>query len=106
MIRPTLIDLNPVELNYYPFMIILDKYSGCCNSVDDLSAKICILSKTKDINVKVFNMITNPNEAKTMLEHVSFDCKCIYNSTCSPTNMTNIIQENVSINSGGKKSKI
>ena len=25
MIRPTLIDLNPVELNYYPFMISLDK---------------------------------------------------------------------------------
>ena len=25
MIRPTLIDLNPVELNYYPFLISLDK---------------------------------------------------------------------------------
>ena len=49
-------------------MIILDKYSGSCNSVDDLSTKICILSKTKDINVKVFNMITNQNEAKTMLK--------------------------------------
>ena len=27
MIRPTVIDLNPVELNYYPFMVGLDKYS-------------------------------------------------------------------------------
>ena len=33
MIRPTLIDLNPIELNYYPFMISLDKYSGSCNFV-------------------------------------------------------------------------
>ena len=24
------IDLNPVGLKYYPFMIILDKYSGSC----------------------------------------------------------------------------
>ena len=30
MARPTLIDLNPVGLKYYPFMIILDKYSGSC----------------------------------------------------------------------------
>ena len=31
MIRPTLIDLNPVELKYYPFMISLHKCSGSCN---------------------------------------------------------------------------
>ena len=46
MVRPTLIDLNPIELKYYPFMISLDK----CNV---LSPKICVLKKTKDINVKV-----------------------------------------------------
>ena len=28
MVKPTLIDLNPVELKYYPFIISLDKYSG------------------------------------------------------------------------------
>ena len=27
-IRPTHIDLNPVECNYYPFIINLDKYNG------------------------------------------------------------------------------
>ena len=59
MIRPTLIDLNPVELNYYPFMIVLDKFSKSCSSFDDLSTKICIPSKTKDINIKLFNMIAN-----------------------------------------------
>ena len=36
MVRPTLIDLNPVELKYYPFMISLDKCSG---SYNDLSQK-------------------------------------------------------------------
>ena len=33
MIRPILIDLNPVELNYYPFMISLDKCNASCNDV-------------------------------------------------------------------------
>ena len=42
MIRPTLIDLNPVELKYYPFMISVDKYSGSCNI---LSPKRCSKKK-------------------------------------------------------------
>ena len=31
IVRPTLIDLNRVELKYYPFIISLDKCSGSCN---------------------------------------------------------------------------
>ena len=31
--RPTVIDLNPNELHYYPFMISLDRFSGSCNTV-------------------------------------------------------------------------
>ena len=30
-VRPTVINLNPVELEYYPFMISLDKCTGSCN---------------------------------------------------------------------------
>ena len=31
MVRPFLIDMNPVELKYLSFMINLDKYTGNCN---------------------------------------------------------------------------
>ena len=54
MIRHTVIDLNPVELKYYQFMISLDKCTGSCNV---LSPKICVPKETKDINVKTFSMI-------------------------------------------------
>ena len=47
--------LNPVELTYYPFMLSLDKYTESC---DVLSPKICASRKTKDKNLKAFNMIT------------------------------------------------
>ena len=50
-IWPAPIDLNPVKLKYYLFMVTLDKCSGCCNAVDNLSTKICVSSKTKGINV-------------------------------------------------------
>ena len=57
-----LFDLNPVELNYYPFLFSLDKCNGSCNAADELSTKKCVPSKTKDINVKVFNVSRNINE--------------------------------------------
>ena len=31
-------------------------------------------------------MITNKNEAKLMTEHISFDCKCKFNSTVRNSN--------------------
>ena len=40
MTRPTLIGLNPVELNYYPFMISLDKCGGSCNSGETYFTKL------------------------------------------------------------------
>ena len=46
MVRPTLIDLNPIEINYYPFMISLDKCNGSCNAADDLSIKLFVPSET------------------------------------------------------------
>ena len=62
MVGPTLIDLNLVALEYYPFMFSVDKCSGSCNSANDLSTKKCVASKTKDINVKAFNIITRMNK--------------------------------------------
>ena len=55
MVRPTLIDTNPVEFKYCPFMIRSNKCTGSCNVS---SSKICVPKETKSINVKVFNMIT------------------------------------------------
>ena len=81
MIRPTTLI---GEFNHYPFMISLEKYNGSCNVVDELSMKIWVPSETKDINVKVFNMITRINEVKTLVKHISCDCKCKFNSaTCN-----------------------
>ena len=83
MIRPTLIDLNPIKLKCYPFMISLDKCTGSCNV---LPPKIYIPKETKDINIKTFNMITNKTEAKTMTKHISCNCKCKLNSTTCNSN--------------------
>ena len=87
IVRHTLIDLNRVELKYYPFIISLDKCSGSCNV---LSPRNCVPKETKDINVKTFDMITNKNEAKAMTKYISCDYKCKFNSlTCNSNQWNN-----------------
>ena len=43
--RRFLININPAEIKYYPFMITLDKCNGDCNTLREISGKI--LSQTK-----------------------------------------------------------
>ena len=83
MIRPTLIDLNPVELKYSSFMISLNKCTENCNV---FSPKICVLKEAKDINVRAFNLITYKNEAKAVTKHIPFDCKYKFDSTVCNSN--------------------
>ena len=66
MVRPTLIDLNPIELKYYPFMFSLNICAGSCNV---LSPKISVPKEAKDMSVKAFNMTTNENESKAKREY-------------------------------------
>ena len=65
MIQLTLINLHPNEYSqeshYYPFAVKLDRYVGSCNTLNDLSNKVCFPSKTEDLNLSVFNMITGIN---------------------------------------------
>ena len=42
-----LVLLDPIELNYYPFIISLDKFNESCNAVDDFSTKYVFPIKQK-----------------------------------------------------------
>ena len=72
------IDLYPVALKYYPFMMSLD---NCNGSFNVLLLKTRVQKETKDKNVKVFNMVANKNEDKTVTKHISSNSKCKFVST-------------------------
>ena len=74
-----ILDLNPIKLNYYSFMISLENWDGSCN-VDEIIYKKCLQGETTDINATVFNMI-RITEAKTFVKHISCHCKRRFNST-------------------------
>ena len=65
MIQPTLINLHPneysQEFHNYPFAVKLDRSVGSCNTLNDLSNKVCVPNKTEDLNLSVFNIITKIN---------------------------------------------
>ena len=56
--------------------ITSDRCVGSCNTLIDLSNKVCILNKTEDLNITVLNMITGINKSKTLTKHISCECKC------------------------------
>ena len=39
MVRPNIIDLNPITFNYYSYIIGLNKCNEICNAVNELSMK-------------------------------------------------------------------
>ena len=80
MIQATVINLHPneqrQEFHYYSFTVKLDECVGSCNTLNDLSNKVCITNKTEDLNLSMFNVITGINESKILTKHIS--CKCQY----------------------------
>ena len=60
-IRPEIVSINSDEPTFYPYSVETNKCSGSCNNVNDLYAKICIPDLVKNINLKVFNLISKTN---------------------------------------------
>ena len=84
-IQPTLNNLHPneysQEFHYYPLSVKLDRCVGSCNTINDLSDKACILNKTEDLNLSVFNIITGRNDPETLAKHASCKYKCKFDGT-------------------------
>ena len=80
MSQPTLINLHSnecsQEFHFYPFAVKWNRSAGSCNTLNDLSNKVCIPNKIGDLNVNMFNMITRINESKTFTKHISCECSC------------------------------
>ena len=58
------------EFDHYPFAAKLDRCVGSCNTLNDLSNKVCIPNKTNDLNLSVFHIITAINESKILTKHI------------------------------------
>ena len=64
------------EFHYYPFVVKLDRCIGSCNTLNDLSNKVCVPNKAEDLNLSKFNIFTKINESKTLAKHILCEFKC------------------------------
>ena len=61
-VRPEIINVNSDEPEFYPFSIKTSKCGGSCNNINDSYAKLCVRDVVKNLNVKVFNLMSRTNE--------------------------------------------
>ena len=75
-VRRKIVDINSNSPMFCPFSIKVNKFSGNCNNINDPFAKICVPDTVKDLNVKVFNLMSRNNEMRHIKWHETCNCIC------------------------------
>ena len=70
------VNFNSDEPVFFPFSIKTSKCSGSCNNINDPYAKICVPDVIKNLNVKVFNLMSRTNEIRHIEWQETCKCKC------------------------------
>ena len=73
---PHVVNVNNNNPIFYPFSIKTGKCNGNCNNINNSYAKICVPDVIKDLNVKVFNLMSRTNETRHIEWHETCKCKC------------------------------
>ena len=74
--RTQVVNINSNNPIFYPFNIKINKCGGNCNNINNPYAKICVPDIMKDLNVKVFNLISKTNQTRFIKWHKKCKCKC------------------------------
>ena len=74
--RSEIINVNSNNRVFYPVSIKTSKCSGNCNNINNSYAKICVPDVVKDLNVKVFNVMSRTNETRHTKWYETCKYKC------------------------------
>ena len=75
-VRPEIINVNSNNPICYPFSIKINKCNGNGNNINNPYAKICVPDVIKDLNVKVFNLMSRTNETRFVKWHETCKRTC------------------------------
>ena len=82
-VRSEIININCNEPLFYPCSFNINKCGSSCNNINDSYAKLCFPDVIKNINVKVFNLISRTNETRYIEWHETCIFKCrLESSVC------------------------
>ena len=74
--RPQVVNVNGDEPVFFPFSIETSKCSGSCNNINYPYVKICVSNILKNLNVKLFNLMSRTNETRFIEWNETCRCKC------------------------------
>ena len=74
--RPQIINIKSNEPLCYPYGTVVKKCSDSCTNINDLYSKLCVPDVAKNINVKVFNLVSRTNDRRHIEWHETCKGKC------------------------------
>ena len=83
MPRPKILHVNEGigEALFYAYNVLVNKFSGSCNTLKDPMAILCVPNVIKRVNMQVYNFLMRLNETRNVLWHESCKCVCKLNSS-------------------------
>ena len=59
-----MVNINSNEPLFYPYIVTVNKCSGSCNDVNNTYAKLRVSDIVKNMNIKVFNLLSKANQMR------------------------------------------
>ena len=75
-IRPEIINVNSNEPSFHRCSNLVNKCSGSCNNINDPYTRLCVPDVVKNMNIKVFNLMSRTIDARHMEWHETCKWKC------------------------------
>ena len=75
-VRAAVMKIDSNEPSFSPYSILVNKFSGSCNDINNPYAKLCIPNVVKNMDIKVFNLMSRTNETCYIEWHKVCECKC------------------------------
>ena len=80
-VRLQIVNVNEDNPVFFIFSIKTSNCSGSCNNINNPLAKLCVPDVVKNLNIKVFNIVSGTNETRRRESHETCKCECRFNSS-------------------------
>ena len=82
--RPQIVNVNGDDPVFFRYCVKTSKCSVSCYSINNPLAKLCVPNVVRSLNVKVLNLVSEPNEIRRIEWHETCKCKCRFeHSVCN-----------------------
>ena len=75
-IKPQIVNIDSKESIFFSFSIKTSKCSSSCNNINNSYAKLCVPDVVKNLNIKVFNLMSRTNETRRIEWHEMRKWEC------------------------------